>query len=322
MIAWGKRLTSRDSIDMKIRINISAWRGHVETMFKATIPSLLAEGNLPTLVQSHDISIDICTSPQTNIDAIETCGLQDFADVSIHRVRLTRNAHRSFTRMQNVTVGKAMDEAAGCIFLCPDMILADGTLAWLSSRVQDAMAVVVPGILRTNKEVVMPLIENDGVLCIKPRDLIAMFLANRHAATTSLNAENLASKWPSMLYWDVPNQGVVCKCFHAHPIYVMPTGQIADTIDGSFLQNCENIVYANSSDDIAIIELSRESHMSRTIGEPVPINEWANRHALPVHRQHAQQTFRCVAVMTDGFAWQSTERRADLFIREAMCVSA
>lgn len=306
---------------MNLRINLTAWGTHVQTMRSVLFPSLLSPGNLPALAARHSITIDLCSTP-VNFDDLLSCPhfikIAEYADVDFVEVEPneTRRVHQILSACHRHTLGQRCD---GCLFIQPDMIIADGALRWLAEVIPDANAVLVAtprAILGNAAALSFP---------VTPRRLMRFMLDHKHPVTDSLIVNKMQSSiHPSHLYWQAGSDGFAVRAFHMHPLFIVPRGdKIGNTIDGDYLQTYypdgERFVYATNSDDMAIIELSQPQHMGRTIiHEPATfdqIKKWMRGYTLPIHRQHAKQKIRLIADFTDQSAWDECEDEAEEFTR-------
>lgn len=311
---------------MRLRVNLTAWGRHLSTAISYLIPSLLAGGNLPSLGLKHDVVVDFC-STRAGLESLRQITLFPFADVAFHVIDdpTGYNPHDVFSQANNTSL-RLMDDGEGCIFLCPDMVLSDGSLRWLSDHV-DAQAVVIAGILRTDIHGASNAIEqfrNGDAINVGPRQLMRVLLDHPHRVTQSLTMDNpFSSNWPSQIYWKVGGEGLVARCFHAHPLFVRSRETIIrDTIDGSFLDGIGDILYVTNSDDVATIEMSDPSHMRGTIWrKPMHFKnarKFASAAATKIHRRHAAQSIRCVADMTDPALWTAVESASNDFMAKVL----
>lgn len=297
---------------MRIRINISAWGRHVGAMRTTLLPSLIA--NLPHLAAHHHVTIDLCSTPHT-LQELAACpaflSLADFADIEL--IEIEPAGVRPHNMLSRCHAHSLEQECDGCLFIQPDMVFAAGSFRWLADAIHGANAVLVctPRVIINN----IPA----GLLA-SPRQLMRIMLDNKHPVTNSLIVNgNQASSHPSHLYWQIGTDGIVARCFHMHPLFIVPRGsKIGNTIDGDYLQtyypNAERFVYATNSDDFAAIELSPPHHMGLTVyhspASREGIKKWMRRYTLPIHHLHAKQSIRLIADFTDEAKWEEAERAA------------
>ena len=311
---------------MRIRLNITSWGRFIDPLLDTLIPSLLAPGNLPALASRHQCSIDLCTTVNLFEELAEhplIGKLVEYADITLVPVDhiFHRKPHVVLTHAHRHTLKAALNEGAACMFIQPDMLFADNGLRWLSEAACDATAILIatPRAIIGNVTSISERYRENDIITIQPRELIRLALDHRHPVTDSLIVNGTkASSWPSQLYWQVGNEGLIVRGFHLHPIFLVPNeSALNDTIDGDYLDSNEGIVYVTDSDDMAVIELSQPGHMHRTIiNSPMwsgLVKAWADEHPTAIHKKHAGVSLRLKADFTDAQAWDAMDKRAGEF---------
>lgn len=321
---------------MMLRINIPVWGTYIDTMMDVLLPSLLAPGNITALHKRHPIAaIDVCTLPG-DVERMQEHPLMRriaaIAPVLFHPLDAQRASglHHLLSLGHAVTLDAARAQNQGCVMLAPDVVLADGALGALGERITDATRAVLIASVRAEccgaLEDLAAFYDDDGVLKVSARDLIRALLFHPHPVTASLVVSGaLSSTWPSHLYWPVGDEGLIAHCFHMHPLYVRPSSAaIQDTLDGTYVEQLApdgaGVVYVETSDEIALIELSRLGHMANTIRhyvvEPAQVAHWARYTATPMQRGHAAHRIRLYAGKPTRGRWKRAEEEADQFLKQ------
>src|SRR5262245_8218489 len=172
---------------VRVRAVTAAWgEWHVEQLLSATLPSLLSEGNLPEMCKALDLTYELCT---TSRDADRILGspvlsvLGDLARVEIHildDVQL-RDPIAAHHRIWLQAVQRARNSRSMILFIPPDAVWADGSLASLSRRLCEGKTVLFNTYLRVISETFVPELlarfaTSPARLCAAPRELVDLAL--------------------------------------------------------------------------------------------------------------------------------------------------
>src|SRR5262249_5146521 len=117
---------------------------------------------------------------------------------------------------------------------------------------------------------------NDGTtLALAPRELVSIGMRHLHPiALTHFWNKYDGDLMPANMVWDIPNEGMLLRCFHLHPLLVKSQIRFAkfgSTIDDDLaLRACPDVsrdYVVTDSDEILAFEMSG---LSRVVGTVCP----------------------------------------------------
>ena len=249
----------------------------IELFLDVCIPNQLSGGNLRALPAGSRYRIitgsaDLATlasSPKLDdvrhilpVDVVAIDLTEPDADANPNRYKMMTACHR-----RAVADAAAVD--AALIFLAPDFILGEGTLAGLVRLHAGGARAVLTANLRLSRESFLAAWKaraGDGA--VSSRELVALGLRHLHPATASCFVDGPTSNdFPTSVYWPVRSgdriDGLLVRAFHLHPMLVDPVRREelpATTIDGHYLaQACPDIeqcIVVQNSDDVVAFELT------------------------------------------------------------------
>ena len=321
---------------------VAVWgESYVDTLLRLALPSFLAPGNIPACATRRKCIFEVHTRA-ADVAAIRSSEawreLATHADAVIRPVltdheleRGNRYSVMSFCHRQ--AIAAALAERAVLSILSPDCIAADGSFsAALDVLDRGKRAVLVAG-PRGDLERIAPGLREHSrsgtsvAIVVSARQLITLLMTHLHPMSERLfwDARQF-SVIPSAVYWRAGRVSVLAKYFHLHPLFVdlsaaLPSAaEDVGTVDGPFLGLAgipeEEIYVVSSSDQIALIELSRREH-DWMAGNPSMFKTWRVLHWAMTHAEPAQQDrFLCHDICLQGeedVDWQamkhSVERR-------------
>lgn len=202
------------------------------------------------------------------------------------------NAHDTVTKYHL----QAGSEAKGPVaFICPDMVLSDGTLDAALRRIEEGYSGVFLTGIRTSLEDILPFI------CRMPsRPLVKMAMNHLHHSTYEQFWQEIDfTLAPSNLYW-WGDGGILARGFHLHPLMVIPPvdPRVKDTIDGDYVAQIGGNCYVMAdSDEGCAIELSPKSRnlgaaRRRHAEKPEFVRDWVKKSTNWRHKEFFKQTIR------------------------------
>lgn len=319
-----------------IHVVIPVW-GEVYTrgFTDVGLPALLAPGNLPSLPREEGHLCHIVTTAvdRTTIESSAAFRLlADSAEVrfddigSNPEVSEDRHKWQSYCNRQGIKI--ADERGAAMIFLNPDVVIADGgirSLAALLKKGKRAVQMLAP---RTVKEITVPaLIEryrsaDQTRLIVQPRELIRLALKNLHPlALMHMYDRPDLDLSPSNMFWSAADEGLVCRCFHIHPMLIHPrvrNAPFSTTIDDDYLRSAcpdpEDEYIVVESDEFCAIELSGMERAGRGLprGEiSESVARWAAAAAKPQHFENVARRIFLRASDSDAEAWRTACLHSD-----------
>jgi hypothetical protein len=179
-----------------------------------------------------------------------------------------RNRYKMMTACHRRAIADAAGDLAALIFLSPDMVLAEGTMAALT-RIHGAgaRAVLSTGV-RLGREGMVEALARHDAAALAPRELVRLAMEHLHPASESLMVDGVASNsFPTSVYWPVRSgarvDGLLIRSLHMHPLLLDPVRRQelpSGTIDGHFLKRCcpklKQVHFVDDSDELVIFEMT------------------------------------------------------------------
>jgi hypothetical protein len=317
---------------MRLYFSTPVWgEGHIELFKTIGLPSLLSPFNLPALAEPAKCRYFIYTRPQ-DVEHLKDCEafrrLEGLIPVEIHLLPdLIELPYLVFAECNSDTLRRADEDDVAAVFLPPDCVWSDGSFANLQKLADAGKSVVHISGVRLNKDTAVPELalrrdQNGSVLNIGARELTKFGLRNLHpVARSHFWREYDGALLPTNLYWTTPDEGLVIRCFHLHPLLVKSqikfanfSGTIDDDLALSACPDPSTEYIVEDSDEILTFELSPPHH--RVGGFPYSKNSvasiaaWAEVGANARHRQLAAHTIRLHYVPVDPDVWAPCEAEA------------
>ena len=172
------------------------------------------------------------------------------------------------------------DEAYG-VYLAPDLILSDGSVAAMERLAEQGEKVVLCVAIRFCQETLLPALEQSGFLkaerplAISSRELMALALRNLHTETLryEFDAAYFADYPISVFWWETPGRGMIIHSFSWAPL-VVDYGHLKAhdtstfekwTLDGDYIfrnfPEPSDVYVVNDSDEIALVSFTKESEL-------------------------------------------------------------
>jgi hypothetical protein len=329
---------------MRIYFSTPVWGdGHIELFKTIGLPSLLSPSNLPSLAEPAQCRYFIYTRPQ-DVENLKDCEafrrLEGLIPVAIHALPDSMEfPYLVLSKCNSDTLRHADEDDVAAVFLPPDCVWSDGSLANLQKLADAGKSVVHISGVRLNKDTATPDLlrrrDQDGAaLNVPARELAEFGLRNLHpVAISHFWGEHGGTLVPTNLYWTAPGQGLVIRCFHLHPLLVksqIKFARFSGTIDDDLVlaacpdRSTEYIV--DDSDEILTFELSPPQHQVGALpyskNSVASIAAWAEMGANARHRQLAAHTIRLHYTPVDREVWAPVEAEADRIVAAASRLNA
>jgi hypothetical protein len=185
------------------------------------------------------------------------------------RPREQWNTHKRMIACHRRAAADAAVEQRGLIFLAPDFVLSEGTIAGLLRAHAAGARAVMTMNLRTDREAVLAETSAPGrPPALPPRELVAIGMRHLHPWTRSLMADSpRTSDNPMSVYWPVRSggtlEGVLVRTFFLHPMLVDPVERAklpGGPIDSHYVRDCcpdlAQVRVVEDSDELVVLELS------------------------------------------------------------------
>ena len=183
--------------------------------------------------------------------------------------------------------------------------------------------------LRVNRDTfVAALLARGDARPLAPRELVSLALERLHPSTRAhvVDSERSARR-PISVYWNVPGEGILARCFYMHPLMVDPVRPEAlpgGTIDQHYLVHAcpvrEQIHVVSDSDELAVFEMSHVDAADTETGAG-GISPWRAARMLSRCDSH-QRSYWTLPIRLHtrdiGASWSPVEARSARFARRAM----
>jgi hypothetical protein len=312
----------------------------IELFLDVCVPNQLSQGNLPALPPGSRYRIFTGSADHAMLAASPKLDdLRRVLPVDIVEVDLTEldpqanpNTYKMMTACHRRAVADAAAGKRALIFLAPDFVLAEGTIAGLVRIHSGGARAVLTANLRLSRESFLAAwAEHRDVRALAPRQLVRLGMRHLHRATESFMVDGPSTNdFPTSVYWPVRSSsgidGLLIRAFHLHPMLVDPVHRMElprTTIDGHYLtQSCPDLnrcVVVNDSDELVAFELTPSN---RTVGSHdrsrgVSLLRLAAVAAKcdPYQRAHWQRPIRLHAGELDK-RWAAVEAQSAVFVRK------
>ena len=251
------------------------------------LPSLLSPNNLPGLRRERGNRFLIVTTRE-DWRAIQEDGMFRLLGTYAEPVWLEMRPPDPgdpkmlvMSRGHRRMAARAFEDRAYGVFLSPEMVFSDGSVATMG-RLADAGKKVVLGVaIRFRYETMVPEMERRGhlqpgqPLGIGSRDLMRIALQNLHSETLRYEFDApWFAEYPVSIYWRVPRgDGIIIHSFSWASL-VIDYGALAHhdtstfenwTVDGNYIfrnfPNPSDIYVVTDSDELALVTFTRESEL-------------------------------------------------------------
>ena len=333
---------------MRFLFSTAVWGAdYVRNFLNLSLPTQLAEGNLDGFPWISDSVYQIYTT-ERDAEVIRRAPIYerltrkvatDF--VYIDRVRGANKYNRiSLCQMEAVRRTEGFD---AIFFLYPDFIWSKGCLERAANKVVEGHDAVVCPVPRVRAEdLAAGLFEADEfvtesgdgrIVSLPARNFVALARRHMHPMMNGYfwNAEHF-SEFPSYLMWEVPNQGMLIRCYHLHPIVLrVPRDdpnfflRFSVSLDEEYLprlfKSGDRIYFVTDSDELALCSLTPADpplpNRDRSPRASVALMaQWAEEYAALLHRKFVEMPYRWHDAAIEEDLWAGVERRSQAVVGE------
>jgi hypothetical protein len=265
-------------------------REYVQLFLDITLPSILADNNLPAAKSHFNCRYKIYTAVD-DFNVIKYAEvikvLHEHAQVELIPITdFSGNKYEVASRCYRKATSDALQDRAAIIYLIPDMILADGSLGYIAEQLSSGKKAVLVAGMRASKESAVPvLIENykrDETISITSKALVGLMMRHIHPLMRHhmWDEDRQGGFHPSFFCWQVTECGFYVHCAHLQPVAVDFSEQtrhlaFQGTIDDDLLAaldpQSDEIDVVTDSDKVVWFELSSRDH---TFGLPTRRELW------------------------------------------------
>lgn len=317
----------------------------IDLFLDLCLANQLSPGNLPSLPSGsrYRIVTTAADAPRlaadARLDAVRRVlpvdvVVVDMTDADRHvKAGQAVNVHKRMIACHRRAAADAAASGKALIYLAPDFVLGEGTLAGLVRLHAGGARAVLTMNLRLMREAFVAAVAS-GPAALAPRDLVSVALRHLHPWAVSLMADSPSpSDNPTSVYWPVRSsavpsgtlEGLLIRSYYLHPMLVDPVRRDVlpgGPIDSHYVRDCVPDVaqchVVQDSDELIVFELSP---VGRMIGNQVrrrgvaPVRLAALSVACNSHQlTHWDRTIRLHAGDLDA-RWAVAEEHAAAFAR-------
>lgn len=336
---------STDAAPVAFIFSTPVWgAGHVGLFLNVCLPSLLAPGNLPGMQANPQNRYLVYTRPEDEADLRAGPAFQKLSDiVSVEVILINEEItvpHRTMSDCHIDSIRRADEAGAAAVFLPPDCVWSNGSLARLEQLANQGKSVVHMSGIRLDRDGIVPELaarysENNLVLSMNARELVGLGLRHLHpiALTHFWNEyAEVGGLMPANLVWTVPGEGLLLRCFHLHPLLVksqVPFAKFDSTIDDDLaLRACPDAsrdYVVTDSDELFAFEMSGLSRVVGTVcakGDTEGVAAWAEVGTNARHRELIRYRIRLHAGPVNASVWAPIEAESDKVVAEVAALNA
>lgn len=329
---------------LKTLFTTAVWGAdYVERFLKYSLRTQLSAGNLGhfdrnslyLLITDAESIKYISSSPI--FEKLASLVSTEFVDIERFRTG-NLDKYSLLTVCQNYALERATDFNA-LFFGYGDALWADGSYRAAAQRLKSGFHAVFsfgyPVLDKPFKAAVQSRSRSDGApeVSIAPRDFAQLVYNHLHPMAHANRWDNRwMSHCPSYVVWDVPDQGLLLRAFHMHPVALQVQKEapyffapFRSTLDEEFVARLNRtnprIYVSPSSDEIGVCSLAEATDLTYRMNPIRPVNlndlaSFAEAHAGMVHRRLFSRSTRLVTADVDESKWQPVEAEAAMVDRE------
>lgn len=249
--------------------------------------SLLAPGNIPALKPTRNSKFLVAT-PRADWNALQSEPVFRRLTTFVEPVWLEiappagdEPKMLTMSRGHELIATQAFRDAAYGVYLTPDLILSDGSVAALERHVEAGRRVVLAVAIRFAQEAMLSALEREGYmdpsssLAIGSRPLMRLALAHLHSETLRYEFDRpWLSNFPISVWWRVLNgDGILVHSFSWAPLvvdYAALTRHDTETfrewtLDGDYIYrnfpDPVDVYVVTDSDEISLVSFTPEADL-------------------------------------------------------------
>ncbi len=315
---------------------------YTRAFIEICLPTLLAPGNIPALAEMPDCIYHIFTSPadrQLIEDSAAFRELRQHIRVEFHPIRAHVEAIKIQYYVQSDCYRRGIRNAdaagAAMIFLNADVVIADGGIRTLLALARRGKRAILAMGVRLNKRAIVEQLQayrsdrGSVAVTVSPRDLARISTVNLHQISRMHLYRNPDEDFhPAGLFWKVGDEGLLMRCFHLHPLLVLPRHKNAPfttTIDNDYLlaacPDPDDTYIIQDSDEFLACELSDEArriHGMTRSNDDTDIARWAFHNANEQHRDLLTIPIRMHAGTVSSPQWQEALAESDAVVARVL----
>lgn len=305
---------------------------HIRQLLELNLPTLLADGNLPSFARRHDLSYRIFTR-KADMESLAGAPiiehLRSFMPIELGTLPddILKNPIAAHHHAWDQATQAAQAEDAFVLYLPPDVAWSDQSFTHLADLLAAGRQAVFMTYLRAESSSFTAAMHarrpaEGFALPISGRELVALALDCLHPLmAASLRTSSHLPRHSEMLFWAVPGEGLSLRVlaremflFNPRRLKLNVANLIGNEIDPSEIQ------FVSDSDQLFAVSLAElgkdvDWHMKLRAADPVEIGRWWLNYDSPVNDVLASHKIRWHFNPVTEAKWRQRERAGDLFLR-------
>lgn len=323
-----------------IDVPLIVWgNAYVAPFLQLTLPSLLAQGNIPALARQFRLRFKIFTATEhmallqrhVSIDRLRRNGTVVLLDIGpIQKIRQL-NQHAFQTCLFSTAITDAEENQAGLLFLAPDVIASDKSLSNIGQMTESgARAVMLPCVRAKKFPLLTEITELFALGATAPEELSiegqalgALTLRHLHPMTAChivrRNPNNSFICKAPLFYFPAGDTGLLIRSFVHSPVLIFPRkwpNALDRTIDLMDLPSAcgltqDEVVPVTDSEHALIVEFSDLSALTASPASLEEVTDWLGRLGLPFHLERLKFTYRLHSRAMEESDWEGAQNESD-----------
>jgi hypothetical protein len=292
---------------------LPAWgEKYIQVFLDYTLPSHMAAGNIGALpadatvlrvfTRNRDLEVFRSSPLFRQYEKAHQVQFESIDDLQL----VQSDPYRTLTACHERALTAEADTDTAFFFINPDAVYGDGTYQACLDRFREGKRAILTHGLRADLLRFAPDLDalrpTPGEWpSLPPRRLAKLVLDNLHPLSIAHVMDGDGNKSLGSYYWRVGADGLVCRCFHVHPLAVRPLNKVTrlyTTLDHEYVRmSCPDpatVHFVTDSDELIAIELSVPTHLAEWVKtENVPdeeILEWMREWTNGPHRDAMRRT--------------------------------
>ena len=310
---------------------------HLRAHFEMNLPTLLAPGNFPALVEFCDIHYIIYTCRRDLRfvkDAPINATLRQLMSLEVRL--LDDDDLENPIAAHHLAWSKAIEDAkrSGSLILLmpPDVAWSENSFQSVGRKLAEGYRAIFMTYLRVEEESFSATIRRqpkavDGSLCIPPKRLVEMGLNCLHPLMASCLADSeFFPRHPEMMIWAVPKEGLLLRIL-AREMFLFDPRKVElnrSQLPAKPLDEGEGYFF-DESEDLFAVSLAPHGkdanwHLTPSQADPKDVGGWWTVYDSAINDFVVSHRLRWHFKPVTESLWQRVERRSDAFIQKAMGV--
>jgi hypothetical protein len=328
-------MAKSDETKKKLLVVTAVWGDwHIAKYLDLNLPTLLADGNFPALVEHCDITYLLYTS-KADLSRLKAApGLQalarmmklDFRTIDAEALAEPLVAHHN---IWNEAAAQAKALGSFIVLMPPDVAWSNGSFAHVGRKLREGKQAIFMTYLRVEGEsftaALMPYKDTQtGTIDVSGAQMVELSLRTLHALMPAyLRDSNQFPIHPEMMLWAIRGEGLLCRAL-AREMFVYDPGKLKLTFSHLLESRLEpELVHVVDDSDhlfgISLTPLDKDMDWYRFARKAAPaeIAEWWLEYDSWANDLVSAVNMRWHYAPISETKWRRKQRAAGLFLQRA-----